>query len=111
MIERSKSDDIRESKIAKGLTPFGYEKVNLGQCEPGDNLTFIYEAKESGFPKGSRRYGVFDMNPNIVIISAKRDNKKGIILLTGLNANYTDRKLERGKTILYAGALQISLLT
>lgn len=101
-MERTPEENRRESNIARGIAPFGFSESPISSLSEGDNITFIYDAERSGFNKKNRNYPLYDLNPNIVLIKALRSRKSGKIIIYGLNVNYLDSKLERGRLILYS---------
>ena len=76
-------------------------KMNLNQLEEFSVITFAYEAEKPGFPKRGLQPpnpNLYDANPLIVVTDIKRD-KRGKILLYGMNVNYVFSLVDRGKMI------------
>jgi len=69
--------------------------------EPGDAITFVYQAESPGFPKpglSPLNENVYDANPFVVLTDVKRI--KGKVIVYGLNVNYLRSRMDRGKTVL-----------
>ena len=82
-------------KLRSGNNTFGLVKKNLGELKENDFISFIYDAKTPG-KKGTE---MFDANPFLFLLGAKRDNRNGNILITGLNAHYLDFNRDKAKVI------------
>jgi len=90
----------RTLKIKRGGEIFGFVEKSLGEIDSGDFLTFIYEADKAGTNKQTHLMeNLYDANPFIYVLEAKRNKTDGRIIITGLNTNYLHFKREKARIV------------
>lgn len=88
------------SRIRSGRNSFGLVKKDLQELKPYDFISFLYEAKTPGVSKvHNLDESLYDANPFLFLLRARRDNKTGKILVTGLNAHYLSFTTDKARVI------------